>query len=110
MQNQFNNTLSSNAKYLAHEYLNQSYESFDFAKLITELSQAKLQFASPAHFARLLKPSYFLDETTLNKLNETSPIMQEMLKDLFYGVGYKKDYFIKNCKMRFKFLKKTCPD
>ncbi|GAA6898454.1 hypothetical protein HpHNI86_10560 [Helicobacter pylori] len=76
LQNQFNNTLSSNAKYLVHEYLNQSYESFDFAKLITELSQAKLQFASPAHFARLLKPSYFLDETTLNKLNETSPIMQ----------------------------------
>ncbi|MFT2787847.1 hypothetical protein ACMWP5_05830 [Helicobacter pylori] len=62
MQNQFNNALSSNAKYLAHEYL---------------------------------KPSYFLDKATLNKLNETSPIMQEMLKDLFYRVGYKKDYFIK---------------
>ncbi len=62
MQNQFNNALSSNAKYLVHEYL---------------------------------KPSYFLDKAALNKLNETSPIMQEMLKDLFYGVGYKKDYFIK---------------
>ncbi len=110
LQSQFNNILSSNAKYLAHEYLNQSYESFDFAKLAAELSQAKLQFASPAHFARLLKPSYFLDKVTLHKLNETSPIMQEMLKDLFYGVGYKKDYFIKNCKMRFKILKKTCPD
>lgn len=95
MQNQFNNALSSNAKYLAHEYLNQSYEPFDFAKLAAELSQAKLQFASPAHFARLLKPSYFLDKATLNKLNETSPIMQEMLKDLLYKVGYKKDYFIK---------------
>ncbi|GAA7652251.1 hypothetical protein HpBhutan27_05390 [Helicobacter pylori] len=95
LQSQFNNILSKNAKYLAHEYLNQSYESFDFAKLATELSQAKLQFASPAHFARLLKPSYFLDKATLNKLNETSPIMQEMLKDLFYRVGYKKDYFIK---------------
>lgn len=59
LQSQFNNILSSNAKYLAHEYLNQSYESFDFAKLVAELSQAKLQFASPAHFARLLKPSYF---------------------------------------------------
>ncbi|WP_236252429.1 methyltransferase regulatory domain-containing protein [Helicobacter pylori] len=110
LQNQFNNILSSNAKYLAHEYLNQSYESFDFAKLVAELSQAKLQFASPAHFARLLQPSYFLDKAALNKLNETSPIMQEMLKDLFYGVGYKKDYFIKNCKTRFKILKKTCPD
>ncbi|TPH52719.1 methyltransferase type 11 [Helicobacter pylori] len=110
LQSQFNNTLSSNAKYLAHEYLNQSYEPFDFAKLVAELSQAKLQFASPAHFARLLKPSYFLDKATLNKLNETSPIMQEMLKDLFYRVGYKKDYFIKNCKTRFKILKKTCPD
>lgn len=43
-----------------------------------------------------LKPSYFLDKAALNKLNETSPIMQEMLKDLFYGVGYKKDYFIKD--------------
>ncbi|WP_228839880.1 methyltransferase regulatory domain-containing protein [Helicobacter pylori] len=95
LQNQFNNILSSNAKYLAHEYLNQSYEPFDFAKLVAELSQAKLQFASPAHSARLLKPSYFLDKATLNKLNETSPIMQEMLKDLFYRVGYKKDYFIK---------------
>ncbi len=42
-----------------------------------------------------LKPSYFLDKAALNKLNETSPIMQEMLKDLFYRVGYKKDYFIK---------------
>ncbi len=83
LQSQFNNILSSNAKYLAHEYLNQSYESFDFAKLAAELSQAKLQFASPAHFARLLKPSYFLDKATLNKLNETSPIMQaekELLK------------------------------
>ncbi len=89
LQIQFNNILSKNAKYLAHEYLNQSYESFDFAKLVAELSQAKLQFASPAHFARLLKPSYFLDKATLNKLNETSPIMQEMLKDLFYRVGYK---------------------
>ncbi|WP_229763294.1 hypothetical protein [Helicobacter pylori] len=29
-------------------------------------------------------------------MNETSPIMQEMLKDLFYRVGYKKDYFIKD--------------
>ncbi len=95
LQSQFNNILSSNAKYLAHEYLNQSYESFDFAKLAAELSQAKLQFASPANFARLLKPSYFLDKAALNKLNETSPIMQEMLKDLFYRVGYKKDYFIK---------------
>ncbi|GAA8113119.1 hypothetical protein HpHA212_12860 [Helicobacter pylori] len=75
LQSQFNNILSSNAKYLAHEYLNQSYEPFDFAKLATELSQAKLQFASPAHFAKLLKPSYFLDKATLNKLNETSPIM-----------------------------------
>ncbi|GAA8679858.1 hypothetical protein HpBT339_16280 [Helicobacter pylori] len=93
LQSQFNNILSSNAKYLAHEYLNQSYEPFDFAKLATELSQAKLQFASPAHFARLLKPSYFLDKATLNKLNETSPIMQEMLKDLFYRVGYKKAAF-----------------
>ncbi|GAA9666239.1 hypothetical protein HpVH11_05110 [Helicobacter pylori] len=110
MQSQFNNTLSSNAKYLAHEHLNQSYESFDLAKLAAELSQAKLQFASPAHFARLLQPSYFLDKATLNKLNETSPIMQEMLKDLFYRAGYKKDYFIKNCKTRFKILKKTCPD
>ncbi|GAA6993410.1 hypothetical protein ID0094_08120 [Helicobacter pylori] len=110
LQNQFNNILSSNAKYLVHEYLNQSYEPFDFAKLVAELSQAKLQFASPANFARLLQPSYFLDKAALNKLNETSPIMQEMLKDLFYGVGYKKDYFIKNCKMRFKILKKTCPD
>ncbi|GAA7245028.1 hypothetical protein Kyoto90A_08940 [Helicobacter pylori] len=63
LQNQFNNALSSNAKYLVHEYL---------------------------------KPSYFLDKATLNKLNETSPIMQEMLKDLFYRVGYKKDYFIKD--------------
>ncbi|GHR08363.1 hypothetical protein VN0434_12110 [Helicobacter pylori] len=62
MQSQFNNALSSNAKYLVHEYL---------------------------------KPSYFLDKATLNKLNETSPIMQEMLKDLFYRSGYKKDYFIK---------------
>ncbi len=62
LQSQFNNILSNNAKYLAHEYL---------------------------------KPSYFLDKATLNKLNETSPIMQEMLKDLFYRVGYKKDYFIK---------------
>ncbi|MGL2369353.1 methyltransferase regulatory domain-containing protein [Helicobacter pylori] len=95
LQIQFNNILSKNTKYLAHEYLNQSYESFDFAKLVAELSQAKLQFASPAHFVRLLKPSYFLDKATLNKLNETSPIMQEMLKDLFYRVGYKKDYFIK---------------
>ncbi|MFT2743049.1 methyltransferase regulatory domain-containing protein [Helicobacter pylori] len=67
LQNQFNNIFSSNAKYLVHEYLNQSYESFDFAKLAAELSQAKLQFASPAHFARLLKPSYFLDKATLNK-------------------------------------------
>ncbi|GAA9231169.1 hypothetical protein Taiwan907_03440 [Helicobacter pylori] len=75
LQSQFNNILSSNAKYLAHEYLNQSYEPFDFAKLVAELSQAKLQFASPANFARLLKPSYFLDKATLNKLNETSPIM-----------------------------------
>ncbi len=103
LQNQFNNILSSNAKYLVHEYLNQSYESFDFAKLAAELSQAKLQFASPAHFARLLKPSYFLDKATLNKLNETSPIMQEMLKDLFYGVGYKKDYFIKIAKRTSRF-------
>ncbi len=95
LQNQFNNILSSNAKYLAHEYLNQSYESFDFAKLVAELSQAKLQFASPANFFRLLKPSYFLDKAALNKLHETSPIMQEMLKDLFYRTGYKKDYFIK---------------
>ncbi|GAA7222065.1 hypothetical protein ID0458_13990 [Helicobacter pylori] len=110
LQHQFNNALSSNAKYLAHEYLNQSYEPFDFAKLVAELSQAKLQFASPTNFARLLQLSYFLDKAVLNKLNETSPIMQEMLKDLFYGVGYKKDYFIKNCKMRFKILKKTCPD
>lgn len=110
LQNQFNNILSSNAKYLVHEYLNQSYEPFDFAKLVAELSQAKLQFASPAHFARLLQPSYFLDKATLHKLNETSPIMQEILKDLFYRVGYKKDYFIKNCKTRFKILKKTCPD
>nr|WP_280637038.1 hypothetical protein [Helicobacter pylori] len=43
-------------------------------------------------------------------MNETSPIMQEMLKDLFYRADYKKDYFIKNCKTRFKILKKTCPD
>ncbi|GAA9859448.1 hypothetical protein VN0625_08560 [Helicobacter pylori] len=77
LQNQFNNILSSNAKYLVHEYL---------------------------------KPSYFLDKATLNKLNETSPIMQEMLKDLFYRAGNKKDYFIKNCKTRFKILKKTCPN
>ncbi len=69
LQSQFNNILS-NAKYLAHEYLNQSYESFDLAKLAAELSQAKLQFASPAHFARLLQPSYFLDKATLNKLNK----------------------------------------
>lgn len=62
LQSQFNNILSNNAKYLAHEYL---------------------------------KPSYFLDKATLNKLNETSPIMQEILKDLFYRAGYKKDYFIK---------------
>ncbi len=96
LKSQFNNDLSSNAKYLAHEYLNQSYESFDFAKLVAELSQAKLQFASPAHFARLLKPSYFLDKATLNKLNETSPIMQaekELLKLSFiYGnkeISYK---------------------
>ncbi|GAA9826286.1 hypothetical protein VN0498_10820 [Helicobacter pylori] len=96
MQNQFNNTLSSNAKYLVHEHLNQSYEPFDFAKLAAELSQAKLQFASPANFARLLQPSYFLDKAALNKLNETSPIMQaekELLKLSFiYGskeISYK---------------------
>ncbi|GAA9936917.1 hypothetical protein VN0871_09290 [Helicobacter pylori] len=95
LQSQFNNILSSNAKYLAHEYLNQSYESFDFAKLVAELSQAKLQFASPAHFVRLLKPSYFLDKATLNKLNETSPIMQaekELLKLSFTYVGKEISY------------------
>ncbi|GHP55141.1 hypothetical protein JP0044_11700 [Helicobacter pylori] len=80
LQNQFNNILSSNAKYLAHEYLNQSYEPFDFAKLVAELSQAKLQFASPANFARLLQSSYFLDKATLNKLNETSPITCKLKK------------------------------
>ncbi len=42
LQSQFNNILSSNAKYLAHEYLNQSYESFDFVKLKT---QGSLQVA-----------------------------------------------------------------
>ncbi|WP_238698596.1 hypothetical protein [Helicobacter pylori] len=60
MQSQFNNALSSNAKYLVHEYL---------------------------------KLSYFLDKATLNKLNETSPIMQEMLKDLFYESGLQKGLF-----------------
>ncbi|GAA9839636.1 hypothetical protein VN0561_07720 [Helicobacter pylori] len=95
LQSQFNNILSSNAKYLVHEYLNQSYESFDFAKLIAELSQAKLQFASPSHFARLLQPSYFLDKATLNKLNETSPIMQaekELLKLSFIYVSKEISY------------------
>ncbi|GAA6867168.1 hypothetical protein AOH223_09550 [Helicobacter pylori] len=95
LQSQFNNILSSNAKYLTHEYLNQSYEPFDFAKLAAELSQAKLQFASPAHFARLLKPSYFLDKATLNKLNETSPIMQaekELLKLSFIYVSKEISY------------------
>ncbi|WRC83560.1 methyltransferase regulatory domain-containing protein [Helicobacter pylori] len=95
MQSQFNNILSSNAKYLVHEYLNQSYEPFDFAKLAAELSQAKLQFASPAHFVRLLKPSYFLDKATLNKLNETSPIMQaekELLKLSFIYVNKEISY------------------
>ncbi|BAW53181.1 type 11 methyltransferase [Helicobacter pylori] len=42
LQSQFNNTLSSNAKYLVHEYLNQSYEPFDFVKLKT---QGSLQVA-----------------------------------------------------------------
>ncbi len=42
LQSQFNNILSSNAKYLVHEYLNQSYEPFDFAKLKT---QGSLQVA-----------------------------------------------------------------
>ncbi|WP_229763782.1 hypothetical protein [Helicobacter pylori] len=37
LQSQFNNILSSNAKYLVHEYLNQSYESFDLAKLAAKL-------------------------------------------------------------------------
>ncbi|GAA6915496.1 hypothetical protein AOH269_11760 [Helicobacter pylori] len=95
LQIQFNNALSSNAKYLVHEYLNQSYEPFDFDKLAAELSQAKLQFASPAHFARLLKPSYFLDKATLNKLNKTSPIMQaekELLKLSFIYVGKEISY------------------
>ncbi|WRE66494.1 methyltransferase regulatory domain-containing protein [Helicobacter pylori] len=109
MQNQFNNILSSNAKYLAHEYLNQSYESFDFAKLVAELSQAKLQFASPAHFARLLQPSYFLDKVTLNKLNETSPIMQEMLKDLFYGVGIQKGLFHQELQNALQDFEKDLP-
>ncbi len=83
LQNQFNNILSDNAKYLVHEYLNQSYEPFDFVKLKT---QGSLQVAQEKSVIEQAKHSS-------DRFNQA--IIEENQYAYYFGFSYqrKRDLF-----------------
>lgn len=82
--------------YLAHEFLNEYHQPFNFLGISQILSKAKLEFASYANFADHLTNIQFLPEEKeiLSQVSHNRATY-EMVKDLMFATSFRSDYWAK---------------
>jgi SAM-dependent methyltransferase len=91
----FDQTKGLSQNYLAHEYFNRDWTTFYFSDLVKEVSDAKLTFASSAHFLDLLDGlNLTADQLAfLNSIGDGH--RREALRDYFVNQVFRRDIFAK---------------
>lgn len=86
---------SHSRAYIAHEYLNASWECFYFYQVAQLMEEAKCSFATSAMPLDHIDMCHFTDETLafLNKVQ--NGIFKEQLKDYCKNTQFRKDIFVK---------------
>ncbi|MDO7252432.1 class I SAM-dependent methyltransferase [Helicobacter cappadocius] len=81
--------------YLAHEFMNKSWEIMDFLQIHKELSRSKINFAFPAHFKSMWQHMIYTDSQKKLLDGIDNIYFQEYIKDLINNNRFRKDYWIK---------------
>jgi Predicted methyltransferase regulatory domain len=79
--------------YLAHEYLNQQWDLFDFSDVATRLSDAKLSFVASATLTENFD-NYTIPEGLRPLVAQTGdPVLRETLRDFAANKRFRRDLF-----------------
>ena len=86
---------SHSRAYIAHEYLNASWECFYFYQVAQLMEEAKCSFATSAMPLDLIDMCHFTDETLAFLNTVQNGIFKEQLKDYCKNTQFRKDIFVK---------------
>lgn len=81
--------------YVAHEFLNDSWEPVNFADMARTFAEARLAYACPADPGRFLSSLGLAEEQRafLNSIQD--PVLQETVRDFLLNTQFRKDYWLK---------------
>ncbi|PAF54533.1 hypothetical protein BKH42_01085 [Helicobacter sp. 13S00482-2] len=84
--------------YLAHEFMNESWEIMDFLQIYKELSRANINFAFPAHFQSMWQHMVYNDNQKELLDSIDNIYFQEYTRDLMNNNRFRKDYWLKGAR------------
>lgn len=81
--------------YIAHEFLNDTWEPVNFADISRIFAEARLTYACPADPGRFLSTLGLAEEQRafLNSIQD--PVLQETVRDFLLNTQFRKDYWLK---------------
>ncbi len=91
----FNILKGKNRSYLAHEYLNKTWEPMYFATTAKWLEPAKLQYACSAHYLNQVDALNLTPEQLLFLSNISDNMFKETVKDFMVNSQFRRDYWVK---------------
>ncbi|PAF46371.1 hypothetical protein BKH46_07840 [Helicobacter sp. 12S02634-8] len=81
--------------YLAHEFINDTWELMDFMDIARSFEAARLGFVSSANFIALLENIIYTDEQKELMGIVGNIFFKEYIKDFIHNTNFRKDYWIK---------------
>lgn len=84
--------------YVAHEYFNRDWEPMSFAKMVSWLGPAKVQWACSANYLDAIDAANLTsDQQTLLK-GITDPMFRQSVRDFCVNQQFRKDYWVKGAR------------
>lgn len=87
--------LDYNARYLAHEYLNQDWQPMYYSEVENYLNQAKLSFACSTDYLEGFYEATYNDEQRDMLNGVQNPSFEQTLKDYFKNTQFRRDLWVK---------------
>ncbi|SFQ04283.1 class I SAM-dependent methyltransferase [Variovorax sp. 770b2] len=84
--------------YLAHEYLNESWQALYHADVVRDMAEAKLEFAVSAELSTNVDPSELPPAQREIIESVDDPVMRETLLDYLQNTAFRSDIFIKGAR------------
>ncbi len=95
---QLNSAKDKNIRYLAHEYFNKDWDPTYFSDIASQLSDAKLEFATSAHYLDLVDAINMTKQqaTYLKSLKDVN--FRQSVRDFIVNQQFRRDYWIKGAR------------